>query len=360
MNKKQEYSLLIKKLISCENREQLSDTIKEINHFNREYSITSSSEEFKKFEIVIGLMRVKLKHKHGITENKINMNNKTNIFEELNTIKNMFHYQPGKVISEQDNATNIVQMKDQLEAFNTNEDAVVNIIKKLKTKQDFQNFVTQYKTSTGKDFGVGLHKAINPSSDRKEWGDLKTYLATLGVTLDSATTDKGKGVTATFGGITGSVKAPPTQEELNKRESRWTTDLKCVTTQPNAKKLVLKDKTTAYEINGVIYYNAGRKKLANGTMSSYSCSTEFKTKKDRVNSGNNIKNLVPLAQDIQTAIGSNPSGKLSSQELDSILQRLGGNDVSSETSQEVQTTQAFPTDANGKPDLDKILASLAQ
>jgi hypothetical protein len=70
MNKKQEYLLLIKKLISCENRAQLSDTIKEINHFNKEYSITSSSEEFKKFEIVIGLMRVKLKHKHGIIENK--------------------------------------------------------------------------------------------------------------------------------------------------------------------------------------------------------------------------------------------------------------------------------------------------
>ena len=70
MNKRLEYSSLIKKLISCESREQLSDTIKEINEFNKEYSITPRSEEFKKFEIVIGLMRIKLKRKHDITESK--------------------------------------------------------------------------------------------------------------------------------------------------------------------------------------------------------------------------------------------------------------------------------------------------
>jgi hypothetical protein len=82
MNKKLEYSSLIKKLISCESREQLSDTIKEINEFNKEYSITSRSEEFKKFEIVIGIMRVKLKRKYDIAENQLRgqkQNNKTNM-----------------------------------------------------------------------------------------------------------------------------------------------------------------------------------------------------------------------------------------------------------------------------------------
>ena len=82
MNKKLEYSSLIKKLISCESREQLSDTIKEINEFNKEYSITSRSEEFKKFEIVIGIMKIKLKRKHDITENQLRgqkQNNKPNM-----------------------------------------------------------------------------------------------------------------------------------------------------------------------------------------------------------------------------------------------------------------------------------------
>jgi hypothetical protein len=49
---------------------QLSDTVKEINEFNKKYFITPSSEEFKKFETVIALMKIKLKHKHGITESK--------------------------------------------------------------------------------------------------------------------------------------------------------------------------------------------------------------------------------------------------------------------------------------------------
>ena len=80
MNKRLEYLSLIKKLISCESREQLSNTIKEINEFNKEYSITSTSEEFKKFEIAIGVMRVKLKRKHNIAENQLgNQNNKTNM-----------------------------------------------------------------------------------------------------------------------------------------------------------------------------------------------------------------------------------------------------------------------------------------
>jgi hypothetical protein len=82
MNKRLEYLSLIKKLISCESREQLSDIIKEINEFNKEYSITSTSEEFKKFEIAIGVMRVKLKRKHDIAENQLRsqkQNNKINM-----------------------------------------------------------------------------------------------------------------------------------------------------------------------------------------------------------------------------------------------------------------------------------------
>lgn len=70
MNKRLYYAELIKKLISCENRVQLSDVVKEINEFNRNYFISQNSEEFKKFETVLGLMKIKLRHKHGITESK--------------------------------------------------------------------------------------------------------------------------------------------------------------------------------------------------------------------------------------------------------------------------------------------------
>lgn len=64
------YAELIKKLISCENRVQLSDIVKEINEFNKNYFIAENSEEFKKFETLLGLMKIKLRHKHGITESK--------------------------------------------------------------------------------------------------------------------------------------------------------------------------------------------------------------------------------------------------------------------------------------------------
>ena len=64
------YAELIKKLISCENRVQLSDVVKEINEFNKNYFIAENSEEFKKFETILGLMKIKLRHKHGITESK--------------------------------------------------------------------------------------------------------------------------------------------------------------------------------------------------------------------------------------------------------------------------------------------------
>ena len=70
MNKRLHYADLVKKLVSCENRMQLADVVKEINEFNKKYFITPSSEEFKKFETVIGLMKIKLKHKHGLTESK--------------------------------------------------------------------------------------------------------------------------------------------------------------------------------------------------------------------------------------------------------------------------------------------------
>jgi hypothetical protein len=69
MNKRLHYAELIKKLISCKNRLQLSDVVKEINEFNKNYFISENSEEFKKFETLLGLMKIKLRH-NGITESK--------------------------------------------------------------------------------------------------------------------------------------------------------------------------------------------------------------------------------------------------------------------------------------------------
>ena len=66
------------------------------------------------------------------------MNNINNLIsEELGKMSQLFHYQRGKVISEQtiDVGVDVGQMMRQLDATNTNEDAVLNIIKKCKKNQ---------------------------------------------------------------------------------------------------------------------------------------------------------------------------------------------------------------------------------
>jgi hypothetical protein len=61
-------------------------------------------------------------------------------------------------------------------------------------------------------------------------------------------------------------------------EFKTWTDFPCVAKHPKAKETKLADGTSAYEINGVFYYGGGRKKLADGTMANYTCNDpEFKT-----------------------------------------------------------------------------------
>ena len=68
MNKRLRFTELIKKLLACKNRIELSDVVKEINEFNRDYFIGDTSDEYKKFETILGLMKIKLKHKNGVDE----------------------------------------------------------------------------------------------------------------------------------------------------------------------------------------------------------------------------------------------------------------------------------------------------
>jgi hypothetical protein len=68
MNKRLRFTELIKKLLACKNRIELADVVKEINEFNKDYFIGETSPEYKKFDTILGLMKVKLKHKHGVDE----------------------------------------------------------------------------------------------------------------------------------------------------------------------------------------------------------------------------------------------------------------------------------------------------
>jgi len=116
------------------------------------------------------------------------------------------------VISEQNIQLDVYQMMKQLDAFNTNEDEVINIIKRYKTKESFKNFIESYKNDVNKEFGEHLYRSLNPRQDKKEWEELKTYLATIGIELDvNIISDPRKGKSsAVFKGLekTPEVSAP--------------------------------------------------------------------------------------------------------------------------------------------------------
>jgi hypothetical protein len=129
--------------------------------------------------------------------------NKENIFEELNKMKNLMRAKAGTVISEQaDMGYDIATIKAELDNFNSDEQKIVDILKNYKDKASFQNFVNQYKTKIGKDFGVDIFRAIQPYNDKTEWNDLKNHLSSMGITLGNTSQDPRKGANAaTFTGL---------------------------------------------------------------------------------------------------------------------------------------------------------------
>lgn len=279
------------------------------------------------------------------------MKQKNNIFEELNKMKNLIHAKAGVVISEQANTgADVGAIMQELNKTNSDEQKIVNIVKKYKDKASLKAFTDQYKTISGKDFGEDIRRALFGGQDSVEIEDLKKHLSSLGVTLGDAPYVKGKLPSYTLGGLDAPAAAAP--EELTKREELWKTTYSCAPSQPGAKAIKLKDGTTSYLVGQIYYYNTGRKKLADGTMKNYSCSTEFK-------SGNNKSNdyariVGDYSKKVQTSLGASPTGQLSDNDLEKILSQLSG-EVSGGVN---QTVQGLPTTADGQPDLEKILASL--
>ena len=57
-------------------------------------------------------------------------------------------------------------------------------------------------------------------------------------------------------------------------KSNWD-EFSCVMNHPKAKKAQMSDGTTAFYIGNETFYNNGRKRLSDGTMTNYSCSDEI-------------------------------------------------------------------------------------
>jgi hypothetical protein len=65
-----QYSVFVKKVLDSKNLLELREVVGKINEFNKTNSIRSTSDDFKKLETIVGLMKIKLRSKQGVDESK--------------------------------------------------------------------------------------------------------------------------------------------------------------------------------------------------------------------------------------------------------------------------------------------------
>jgi hypothetical protein len=116
------------------------------------------------------------------------------------------------------------------------------------------------------------------------------------------------------------------------KDVNWSGIYACVPKKTGAVATKLKDGSTCYIINGITYYNNGRKKLANGQMANYDCNTEFKT---NTSTDDKAKKLQQYKQQIvakttentkaiQKLLGLPETGNMDSALLQKINDKLNG------------------------------------
>jgi len=113
------------------------------------------------------------------------MNNKVNIFEELNKMKNLIYVKSGVLISEQDATdTDVNTINSEIKSFNTNEQKIVDVLKKYATdKNTFQNFLSKYRSKYGVDLQDQMKSSFS-GIDQAEINDLNSVLSKIGLQLN--------------------------------------------------------------------------------------------------------------------------------------------------------------------------------
>jgi len=105
--------------------------------------------------------------------------------EALETIKLRMKYDSSKtlnenvnLIQEQDLEKDVETVKNELGAmFNTDEQEVVDILKKYNTSGKFNQFLSKFKEITKKDLGAAFGNSFAPASDKTEWNGPRTTKA---------------------------------------------------------------------------------------------------------------------------------------------------------------------------------------
>jgi hypothetical protein len=124
--------------------------------------------------------------------------------ESLERVKLMMNYDASKtlnenkeIIFEQDTTdADVGDIVKELGNFNSDEQRIVDIIKKYNNKSSFQNFLNKYKTISGKDLDEDLFPTIKYPGDEKEYLDLKNHLIkTLGIDVQDVQNPNGTRMT---------------------------------------------------------------------------------------------------------------------------------------------------------------------
>jgi hypothetical protein len=130
--------------------------------------------------------------------------------EALETIKLRMNYDSSKtlnenivVLKEQDITKDVETVKNELGAmFNTDEQEVVDILKKYNTSGKFNQFLSKFKEITKKDLGAAFGNSFAPASDKTEWKELTDHLKSIGISLKHQVGKAGENITTIGGGGT--------------------------------------------------------------------------------------------------------------------------------------------------------------
>ena len=268
-----------------------------------------------------------------------------NITEQLNKFKSLINAKSGEVISEQDDALRVTANKIQGDIRRatsggaTNEDLLLQSIQQINSLQLY-NAVNGLIKQKPIDNNFSILEVLNSElgmGDVQIATQIKQALAKIGKNITFQTA--GPNIITNSFKIVGTGAAAPADPMT--REQLWKTTFICATQQPGAKAYKLKDGTTAYNVGGIFYYNNGRKKLADGTMGNYSCTTEFKT-----NTVNKQKRNSGLAQRFakSTQLLGIQNGKMDVDTLQKILTSLEGATPKVKTANDF-SPQGVPADA---------------
>lgn len=270
--------------------------------------------------------------------------NKENIFEELNKMKNLMVAKAGTVVSEQANnvGADVGTIMRELDKTNSDEQKIVNIIKKYKSKSDLQNFLNQYKNNSGTDFGVDMYRAIQPYNDKTEWNDLKAHLAGIGVTLDQkVVSDPRKGKSsATFTGLGKPATTTPAAGDRQKNINNIYCSVKNgIITNPSSR-----FKNTSWESWKTTYKPTDAEiEVAKKSCPTTQISRQRKSSQSRQSSQSVNDRFTKSVSSLGVQ-----NGKMDLQTLQTILKSLEGGEISQKT----------PT--QGTPDLAQLTAALNQ